>query len=299
MTKLTKEDINRKLHNRWPNENLICLEYITAKQPAKIKCNTCGTIYNFQRAENLFRKKGYFCPKCNDTSEWAKTKEQFLKWLETSNFQLIDNLGEIHDSQVHIHCKCKSCGRIQEGKNAYDYMKGIECYCKTKSVRKTEDTLQTELGDEYIFNFKEYINTDTKMHFTHKKCGYNFLAAPRDLLRYKGFCPCCNFHKSHGEAEVETVLKKSNIIFQRQYRVTIEDHTYRFDFYLPFLKTAIEYNGIQHYYPVEHFGGQKEFKKRQLYDKIKTKWCQDNDIKEIIIKYNEDVTTRLHQEGVV
>lgn len=33
--------------------------------------------------------------------------------------------------------------------------------------------------------------------------------------------------------------------------------------------------------------------------KYKIKWCYDNDIKEAIIKYNEDVTARLHQEGVM
>lgn len=226
-------------------------------------------------------------------------QKKFLKWLETSDFQLIDDLNKIHNSQAHIRCKCKYCGRIQEGKKVYDYMKGVECYCKTKSVRKTEDILQAELGDEYNFNFKEYVNTDTKMHFTHKKCGYNFLIAPKDLLRYKGFCPNCNFHRSQGEREIESILKKFNILFEREHRVTIEKRTYRFDFYLLSLKTIIEYNGIQHYQPVEHFGGQEEFQKRQLYDKIKTKWCQNNKIKEIIIKYNEDVTVRLHQEGVV
>ena len=62
---------------------------------------------------------------------------------------------------------------------------------------------------------------------------------------------------------------------------------------------AIEFNGIQHYQSVQHFGGQEAFIKRQKYDNIKKQWCERNNIKLIIIKYNENILKRLQMEGVI
>ena len=43
----------------------------------------------------------------------------------------------------------------------------------------------------------------------------------------------------------------------------------KFDFQIPDLGILIEYDGIQHYEPLDFFGGIKTFKKLQEYDSIK------------------------------
>ena len=50
------------------------------------------------------------------------------------------------------------------------------------------------------------------------------------------------------------------------------------DIFIPSLKLAIEYQGAQHFKPVEFFGGEKEFKKLQARDRKKFKLCQENNI---------------------
>jgi hypothetical protein len=62
-----------------------------------------------------------------------------------------------------------------------------------------------------------------------------------------------------------------------------------FDFYLPEQNICIEYNGIQHYEPIKYFGGIEEFDKRIERDKIKIEYCKKNNIRLIVIKYNEDI----------
>lgn len=49
----------------------------------------------------------------------------------------------------------------------------------------------------------------------------------------------------------------------------------------------IEYDGIQHFEPVEYFGGQKQFERQQLHDKIKDDYCKEQGIKLIRIPYWE------------
>ena len=60
-----------------------------------------------------------------------------------------------------------------------------------------------------------------------------------------------------------------------------------FDFYLPDLNIAIEYDGIQHYQPVVTFGGEEAFAELKLNDAFKTEYCYKNNIKLIRIPYTE------------
>ena len=49
---------------------------------------------------------------------------------------------------------------------------------------------------------------------------------------------------------------------------------FRFDFYLPNINTCIEYDGEQHFLPVEYFGGEDAFNRQVTYDNIKNEWCK-------------------------
>ena len=50
---------------------------------------------------------------------------------------------------------------------------------------------------------------------------------------------------------------------------------------------VIEYDGKQHFKPVDIFGGQDGFEETQLHDQIKTQYCKDNNIELIRIPYWE------------
>ena len=50
------------------------------------------------------------------------------------------------------------------------------------------------------------------------------------------------------------------------------------DFFLPKYRIAIECQGGQHFKSVKYFGGDEDFKKRILRDKIKNKLCKENGI---------------------
>ena len=69
----------------------------------------------------------------------------------------------------------------------------------------------------------------------------------------------------------------------------------RFDFYIPVINTIIEYNGIQHYEPIEFFGGEVGYDILIKNDLIKRKYCEANGINYEIIKYDEDVKERIKE----
>lgn len=51
------------------------------------------------------------------------------------------------------------------------------------------------------------------------------------------------------------------------------------DLYIPSIQTAIEYQGIQHFHPVEFFGGEEALAKRMELDQNKKKLCQENKVR--------------------
>ena len=47
----------------------------------------------------------------------------------------------------------------------------------------------------------------------------------------------------------------------------------------------IEYDGEQHFRPIEYFGGQKKFELQQKHDTIKNEYCKNNGIPLLRIPY--------------
>ena len=62
------------------------------------------------------------------------------------------------------------------------------------------------------------------------------------------------------------------------------------DLYVPSLQTAIEYQGIQHYLPIEFFGGEEALELRQELDQRKMDLCKENAVRLIIWPYGMEPT---------
>lgn len=62
----------------------------------------------------------------------------------------------------------------------------------------------------------------------------------------------------------------------------------RIDIFLPKYNIAIEYNGEQHYFPVEVFGGEERFQLQIQQDELKIEKCKNNQVDLLIIKYDNE-----------
>jgi len=61
-----------------------------------------------------------------------------------------------------------------------------------------------------------------------------------------------------------------------------------FDIFIPEFSLALEYNGQQHYEPIEYFGGMEGFVKTVERDSRKKALSEINNIKLVLVKYDED-----------
>ena len=102
---------------------------------------------------------------------------------------------------------------------------------------------------------------------------------------------CINCHSSQLEQSTKEVLDKYNIKHYREYifsdLIGIGNGYLRFDFYLPDYNTLIECQGQQHKEWQKGWQSKEIFENQQINDQRKRDYCKRNNIKLIIIKYDE------------
>jgi len=145
----------------------------------------------------------------------------------------------------------------------------------------------------YDYSMLEYKRAFDKVsiicpnHGEFKQMAYTHLAGSG--------CPVCK--SSKGEIKIISLLDNLGIKYETEY--TFENCKFKlklpFDFYLPDSNICIEYNGIQHYKPIEYFGGEKGFEIRKIRDGIKKEYCKKNNIKLKIITYKNDIEEKINE----
>ena len=111
-------------------------------------------------------------------------------------------------------------------------------------------------------------------------------------LKQNNIISCGCLTMSKGEIKIEQILKENSISFKKQYSFDNlrSKRLLRFDFAIfkdNKLFSLIEFQGQQHFYPVAHFGGEERFIQQQFLDQQKKKYCKQNHINLIEIKYDD------------
>ena len=170
------------------------------------------------------------------------------------------------------------------------------------AVKKITSDFKYEIG--YVVNnllITGKYRTPSYKHYNYicVKDGHVSTIREDHLSRGHG-CPVCN--SSIGENNVANYLRKHNIHFLQQHAFDgcMYNGQLYFDFYLPKLNVCIEYDGIQHFQPVDFAGKGQEwaemlFSENQLRDGIKNEYCKNNSIQMCRIKYTQNVEKTLDE----
>jgi hypothetical protein len=173
---------------------------------------------------------------------------------------------------------------------------GNNCpYCNGNKVciDNCLQTINIKLSKEWNFDknkdltpYDVMANSNKKVWWKCNICNYEWIAVINNRNRGKG-CPKCN--ESKGESKIKQYLENKNIKYESQYRFILckNIRPLPFDLYLSKYNVCIEFDSELHYKSIDYFGGELAFKKRQQNDKIKTKYCQDNNILLLRIPYWE------------
>lgn len=275
-----------------------CTEYISSKKKVSIRCKACDLIFYQTPNWHLF---GGGCPKCGrDRSRIALSDDfdSFLTKARARHGDLYDYSHVLYkNSRTKINIYCKRCNLYFEMIPA-NHIRGWKCpkcsveiRAKKRSMGKSEFIRRAFAvhGDNYSYQEVDYKNNRTKIKIYCKQCKtYFYQEAERHLLG--GCCPVCveSSRMSLGEIAVERALSTLGIEYETQktFDTCKRVGLLRFDFFLPKFNTCIEYQGFQHFSPVEQWGGVEKFLVRTECDLIKREWCQSNKVRLIEIRYD-------------
>lgn len=133
---------------------------------------------------------------------------------------------------------------------------------------------------------------------------YDFLDEIKSAAQ-KGTYDTCEFglynkpiNRWKSEELVYNITKKLykdyQVIYQyKPFFLSTEKGNMSYDIYICGLKIAIEYQGKQHFEPVDFFGGEDNFQKQKERDELKAKRSAEHGVKLIYINYWEDLTPDL------
>ena len=274
-------------------------QYTNSK--VKVKCRCLIDNYEWD-ANPPTLLKGHGCPKCaakRISEARAKTHEEFIEALHMIN-KNIEVLDKYNGARNRIKCRCLVDGNEWET-TPDNLLQGCGCSkCGDRSVseklRKTHEQFINELKEinSDIEVLDRYSTNNTSIRCRCLVDGNEWDVLPSSLLM-GARCPKCSNKYSKGEVEVDLYCKTNLFKYEKQYRINKcrYKHTLPFDFAIfnkDELIALIEYQGQQHYEPVDFAGkgdgwALKNFELQQKKDNIKRTYCKENNIPLIEIPY--------------
>ena len=287
---------NRKTHAKFMNDfykihdDIEVLEqYIDSKTPIMCKCKQCNHEWKI-RPNNLLNGQG--CPMCTVTS--LKTQDKFIEEMKIKHSE-IEVLGTYTNSTTRVKCRCKKCENIFNpfpNKILASHTNGCpSCAIKEAAINKTK-THDEFVEDAFKKNqnikiLGKYNGATSKILCECKKCGNKWSPVADKILQGYG-CPKCN--SSKGERIIEEYLIRNNIKFISQKTFDdlfgVNNGFLSYDFYLPIHNILIEFQGKQHYIPVDYFGGEEQLKVQIEHDNRKRNYAKKYGIQLLEIKYD-------------
>lgn len=286
----------KKVHNNFYDYSRT--NYIKSSEKINVICPIHGEFSI--RADHHIQGTG--CKYCGRDSRKLKISLGNSKFIEKSN--KVHNNKYDYSKVNYVNSYTKVCiicpihGEFLQ--TPVHHLDGEGCpKCANNIKLTTEEFIKKAKkvhDDKYDYSKVDYINNCTKVKIICKEHG-EFEQIPSAHLQGQG-CPKCLC--SQGESIIEQYLKENNIKYQSQYIISIDKSINSsgkayIDFYIPDYNLFIEYNGKQHYVPIEYFGGQITFEHQQKRDQYVRNYCKENSIKLLEIRYDEDIEKILYK----
>lgn len=295
-----KETFKSEIANINPNIDILS-NYINWDTKIHCRCKI-HKEYEWDASVSVLLSGGG-CKICGHKKIWDSrgriTTNDFKNKMEKVNSN-IEIIGKYMGAHSLIKCRCKIDNTEWESYPSNLLNKSAGCpKCAIRHLQEIESLGQDEFikrlhkTNKNIIVLEQYHNADTKLRFKCKIHNYIFKTSPR-TFSYKGGkgCPYCN--QSMGERKMISILENQGFKIQQQY--TFKDciciNKLRFDAYDIENNIAYEYQGQQHYYPIDFAGKGEEWAKNNFdinikRDNIKIQYCKNSNIPLIIIPYWE------------
>jgi hypothetical protein len=263
-----------------------------------VECPTHGRFV--QNRQNHLRGSG--CEKCG--------KARLAESITTAaGMKFVSQASDIHGDRynygktVYVSAKkkvvitCTVHGDFLQTPTGHLGGKGcMDCAVDLRAKKKTtaaasvfEKKSRAVHGDKYDYSGSVYLTAKQEIEVRCPDHG-SFFVTPDAHIRSRVGCNGCH-SISHGEDYIAELLLELGVEFVRQAKFDECKHIGRlaFDFYIKSHNLLIEFDGKQHYEPIEWFGGEKGFLEQVARDNIKNNFAINSGIRLARIPYYSDV----------
>lgn len=291
----TLEDANDYLIKKGIS-NVICTKYCgNLRDISSFKCEIDGyewdtSLYN---VGNL-TKQG--CPKCSNHYR-TRNIEEVNQWLKDNNREIVClyYTGRTSDKNSKFKCLLDDHEWTTSFRNIKNLGRGCAVCANLKKIKDIDEVNSWLKDNHKNFVCIKYIGNVRELSSFHcYTCNKDWDSNFNNIKNGNG-CPHCS--SSKGEQKIAEIFDKYNVNYNREVGFdeckNILPLPFDFAVYknnnLSFL---CEYQGIQHYEPVDFASKGKEWAEQQFVinqkkDKLKKKFCNDNNIPLLEIPYWE------------
>lgn len=284
------------------------VKYVNTHTKVIIICHTHGA---FEQSPNN-HLHGNGCPQCSQERRISKltgSKEDFVrKAIKIHHNYYNYSKVKYINTKTPVNIICPKHGNFKQPPK--EHLQGYGCILcgreRTIAAHQRDTAWFITQARKVHGNFYDYSKVQYKKSIepviiicpTHG----DFKQQPNHHLNVNCGCPRCIM--STGERKIMAVLNDMKIDYIYEYQIPQENKMpLRFDFYLPEINMAIEYDGEQHFFPVRFNGISTElanniYQKTIQNDNTKNNYAQINNIKLIRIPYTKihNVTNILNLE---
>lgn len=267
-------------------------QYFNLTTPVKYQY-PCGHIKEM-RPDTMIGSNHGRCIECFPNTpppEHLFTTEEFVEQI-SHILPDVTIIGEYIRSDQPIDVVCNKCGH-QWSPIAHTLKQGHGCpRCRYLSSRISACEFEKRISS-WKYNFVVLDKYNTLLDFYScrcNSCGKEWKAEGRNLVSGKAGCSNC-FTNSRGEEYIRQWLSEHNIVYKVQYKFKelrgTGDRLLSYDFYIPSYNKLIEYQGIQHFQPIDYYGGERSFITQRIHDELKKDYALQHNIDFLAISYKD------------
>lgn len=209
----------------------------------------------------------------------------YLTVIERADDYITPLNGKVY---VQWLCKC-ICGK-ETIVTSSNLKSGSTVSCGCKNPKKLKDLTGQQFGGlTVVKRVKSYVNPSGRKlvrYLCKCSCG-QYIYALANTLRVWDVTSCGCKVNSKGELIVKSFLDENNIRYEthKSFEDCLSDKGFRlnFDFYVEDYNLLIECDGIQHYEPIEFFGGNTRYVEQKRNDFLKHEYAMNNDYDYLVI----------------
>ncbi len=275
----TDEFIERAIAVHGERYNYDSAVYRGVKHPVEIECKLHG-VFSQVASTHL---AGSGCRSCALFSAKEKRSLSFADFVSRSTSahggKYIYHESTGFHSKEKVRITCPIHGEFSQ--QADNHMRGrgcSECANSVKSEKKMIDPgdffsrcNDVHIG-RYAYDCSSYTGTLENIDIRCPVHGI-FTQNAGHHLRGVG-CPRCS-NQSTGEREIARCLQSLGVEFECQAKFAGLKRC-RYDFFIRSRSLLIEYDGVQHFSPVDRFGGEERLRSVKRSDERKNRWAWEN-----------------------